>query len=223
MRTVSFSSPIVRKTLQEKFVCQLMNTTGDPSAGASIGHAPKDTPGYCTRGIGKQNVQCLFLTPRGEIFHAASGYRGPEDLQAELTFALDLYQGMHRHPSSARQLVRDAHIKRLRAQGFSDDLITRSDPGGMLMMMQSARNFADLGFADLGSRSVGNPMEAANRVFAVKTRNSELSDGRFSVHYPLIPMSKFLEDPRILVGRESSAFQSVGNGGASGGSIGLRN
>ena len=51
-------------------------------------------------------------------------------------------------------------------------------------------------------------------------RNSELSDGRFSVHYPMIPMREFLEDPRILVGHESSAFQSVGNGGASGGPIG---
>ena len=197
--------------LQNDFVCQLINTKGDPTSGASVGHAPSDAAGLCTRGIGKQNVQCLFLTPSGEIFHAASGYRGPEDLRSELEFALTLYRGVRKQPANANQLVRDVHIQRLRNQGFSDDVITRSDSSGMLMAMRTARDFAEL------NRSKGNPV---NQAFAIKGRNSELSDGRFSVHYPMIPMEKFLEDPRILVGHESSAFQSVGNGGASGGPIG---
>jgi hypothetical protein len=200
--------------LQNDFVCQLINATGDPTAGASVGHAPSDAAGQCTRGIGKQNVQCLFLTPSGEIFHAASGYRGPDDLRSELEFALALYRGIRKQPANASQLVRDVHIQRLRNQGFSDDLITGSDPSGMRLAMRTARDFAEL------NRSTGNSLDAMNRVFAIKGRNSELSDGRFSVHYPLIPMPKFLEDPRILVGHESSAFQSVSNGGASGGPIG---
>ena len=211
MRTVSFSSPSVRTMLQNDFVCQLINTKGDPTSGASVGHAPSDAAGLCTRGIGKHNVQCLFLTPSGEIFHAASGYRGPEDLRSELEFALTLYRVVRKQPANASQLVRDVHIQRLRNQGFSDDEITRSDSSGMLMAMRTARDFAQL------NRSKGNPV---NEAFAIKGRNSELSDGRFSVHYPMIPMQKFLEDPRILVGHESSAFQSVGNGGASGGPIG---
>ena len=211
MRTVSFSSPAVRTMLQNDFVCQLINTKGDPTSGASVGHAPSNAAGLCTRGIGKQNVQCLFLTPSGEIFHAASGYRGPEDLRSELEFALTLYRGVRKQPANASQLVRDVHIQRLRNQGFSDDVITRSDSSGMLMAMRTARDFAEL------NRSKGNPV---NQAFAIKGRNSELSDGRFSVHYPMIPMQKFLEDPRILVGHESSAFQSVGNGGASGVPIG---
>ncbi len=214
MRTVSFSSPAVRTILQDYFVCQLINTTGDPTSGASVGHAPSDAAGLCTRGIGKQNVQCLFLTPSGEIFHAASGYRGPDDLRSELEFALALYRGVRKQPANASQLVRDVHIERLRNQGFSDDLITGSDSSGMLLAMRTARDFAEL------NRSPGNPLDAVNQVFAMKGRNSELSDGRFSVHYPMIPMREFLEDPRILVGHESSAFQSVGNGGASGGPIG---
>ena len=200
--------------LQNDFVCQLINTLGDPTSGASVGHAPGDAAGLCTRGIGKQNVQCLFLTPSGEIFHAASGYRGPEDLRSELEFALALYRGVRKQPANASQLVRDVHIERLRNQGFSDDLITGSDSSGMLLAMRTARDFAEL------NRSTGNPLDAVKQAFAIKGRNSELSDGRFSVHYPMIPMQKFLEDPRILVGHESSAFQSVGNGGASGGPIG---
>ena len=214
MRTVSFSSPAVRTRLQNDFVCQLINTTGDPTSGASVGHAPSDAAGQCTRGIGKQNVQCLFLTPSGEIFHAASGYRGPEDLRSELDFALALYRGVRKQPSSAKQLVRDVHTERLRNQGFSDDLITSPDSTGMLLAMRMGQDFAGL------NRSTGNPLDAVNQVFAIKGRNSELSDGRFSVHYPMIPMREFLENPRILVGHESSAFQSVGNGGASGGPIG---
>ena len=197
--------------LQNQFVCHLINTTGDPTSGASVGHAPSDTAGHCTKGIGKQNVQCLFLTPNGDIFHAASGFRGPEDLRSELEFALAVYRGIRKQPSNASQLVRDVHIKRLRNQGLSDDAITGSDPMGMLSAMRTARDFANL------NPSSGNPINAA---FAIKGRNSELSDGRFSVHYPMIPMQQFLENPRLLVGHEASAFQSVGNGGASGGPIG---
>lgn len=214
MRTVSFSSPAVRKMLQNDFVCQLINTTGDPTSGSSVGHAPRDTPGICTRGIGKQNVQCLFMTPGGEIFHAASGFRSPEDLRSELEFSLALYRSIRKKPADSEQLVREAHIQRLRKQGFGDDVITRSDPTGMLTTMHTMRDFAGL------NRSTGNPLNAMQNVFAIKGRGSELSDGRFSVHYPMMPMEEFLENPRVLVGHEASAFQSVGNGGASGGRIG---
>ena len=68
--------------LNEDFVCATINTEGDPTAGASVGHAPTDSCGSSFRGIGRQNVQCLFLTPKGEIFHVASGFRGADDLES---------------------------------------------------------------------------------------------------------------------------------------------
>ena len=217
MRTVSFSPAPVRKMLQDEFICQLINTTGDPSAGASIGHAPHDSAGFCTRGIGKQNVQCLFLTPQGEIFHTASGFRGPEDMQTELEFALATFEKIRRQPSKAKQLVRDVHIQRLRQVGFSDDVILNSGSPFSTAMFDSIR------LAQQFSNGFGksqNPMGAVNEVFAIKGRESELSDGRFAIQYPLLPMQQFMRDPRLLVGHETSAFQSVGNGGASGGLLG---
>jgi len=91
MRTVSFSQPQVNQTLSNDFVCFTTSTEGDPSAGQSIRHRPKDPAGPCVRGNGQQNVQTLFLTPEGEIFHAASGYLAPEDMLAELEYARELF------------------------------------------------------------------------------------------------------------------------------------
>lgn len=218
MRTVSFSSAPVRNILDKNFVCQLINTNGDPSAGGSIGHAPGDAAGFCTRGIGKQNVQCLFLKPQGEIFHTASGYRGPEDLLDELDFAQATYRAICRQPSQAKQLVRDAHINRLKKNGFSEAVISRPASSSFIDVMQAMRNTTPQN-ANVRNNS-RNPFDAVNRAFEIKGRGSELADGRFAIQYPMLSIEKFLQDPRLLVGHEASAFQSVGNGGASGGPIG---
>lgn len=213
MRTVSFSSAPVRRMLRDNFVSTYMNTEGDPSAGSSFGHAPTDASGQCTRGIGKQNVQMLFLTQRREIFHTASGFRNQEDLLKELQFALDTFQRIQRKPSAAKTIVRDSHIQRLRQQGFDEATIKRKpSPFDLITSIQERPG------NQTGDPS--NPFGAVDRVFAAKTRNSELADGRFAIVHPMIPIERLLENPTILVGNEKTAFSSVGNGGASGGRLG---
>ena len=208
MRTVSFSAEPVRKILNENFVCSVINTTGDPTAGSSMGHAPDDSPGMCTRGIGKQNVQCLFLTSQGQLFHTASGYRSPEDLVEELQFAFETFRLMKRRPSNATAIVRDMHVERLKRQGFhASDISQPPSPFGSMEQL-----FASMRGGRQGSGHRGRPLDLSS-VFAAKTRASDLADGRFAVHHTLMPIGEFLEDPRILVGHESSAFSSAGNGG----------
>ncbi|HEV3024395.1 MAG TPA: hypothetical protein VGX76_18090, partial [Pirellulales bacterium] len=138
MRTVSFSSPAVQKTIKSRFICTRVNTTGEPTAGASFSHAPSDPPGPCLRGSGRQNIQLLFLTPQGELFHALTGYVGPDDLAAELTFALETYEALQSQHDDREQIVRDAHTERLQSLGYNEAQIhqTGDDPiGGMLAGM----------------------------------------------------------------------------------------
>lgn len=215
MRTVSFSSPNVRNLLNQYFVCAVLNTTGDPTAGSSTGHAPSDSPGICTRGIGKQNVQCLFMTPEGNLFHTASGFRNAEDLAEELRFALSVFRKVQETPTSAPDIVRQQHLARMRRQGFSDAEIEQplSPFSSVTQMMRSMAQGPGFGAASQGPMNVGN-------IFAAKTRASDLADGLFGVHYPMMTMSDFLRDPRVLVGHEASSFSSVGNGGHSGNRIG---
>lgn len=214
MRTVSFSSEPVRETLRQKFICTYINTEGDPSAGSSIGHAPSDSAGQCTRGIGKQNVQCLFLTPQGNIFHAASGFRDSEELHKELDFALNTFKAVQKKPSASPQIVRDLHIERLKQQGFDDNVInSKPSPFDTVAALQDT-------IGRHAFRKQSSPFDAVNRVFAAKGRNAELADGRFAIQHPMMPIRKLLENPSVLVGNEKTAFSSVGNGGASGGRIG---
>lgn len=211
MRTVSFSSAPVHDSLTNDFVCYSLNIDGDPSAGASVGHAPTDSPGFCTRGIGKQNVQCLFLTPDGRIFHAASGFQGPEDLKAQLDTALKLFADIQEHPDRDGQIVRDYHQKRL------DELQAESNAGstlpgsfGQFMSQLSRGGVPGGGF---------NPTSFANAMNCGMP-NPDYSDNQYMVEHPLIRLDQFERNPRELVGYERSAFVSVGNGGASGGQIG---
>lgn len=112
MRTVSFSPAPIRDELKHHFVCHRINTEGDPSAGRSHAHAPNDPAGRCSDGVANQNVQLLFLTPKGEIFHTVSGFRGPESLQQELVFAKTLFQKIRNQPEDARSIVQVAHRQR---------------------------------------------------------------------------------------------------------------
>lgn len=176
-----------------------------------MGHAPSDSPGICARGVGKQNVQCLFMTPQGNLFHAASGFRNAEDLLEELQFALTTFRSMQKRPSLAAKIVRDAHVQRMQRQGFDEAEISQPpSPFGsvnnLIASMQGNRQ---------SNRNGQRPFNVAN-VFEAKTRASDLADGQFAVHHPLMPIKEFLSDPRVLVGHEKTAFSSVGNGGSSG-------
>jgi hypothetical protein len=176
MRTVTFSSDNVRNHLNNNFVCTMVNTTGDPSAGASCKHAPTDTPGPCSRGIGHQNVQSLFLTPAGEIFHAASGYLSAEDMDKELSFGSDLYALMKRTPAQARQIVTQAHARRLKELGYSDAEIK-----------QPRQNFfGGSGLVLFGNQNDPNP-NGGNRQSAQSSQSSaaqRTGNGRANLQRP---------------------------------------
>ena len=128
MRTVSFSSDPVQETLKTKFIAAVVNTTGTPATGASCKHAPNEQAGMCTPGIGHQNVQCLFLTPEGEIFHAVTGHQSPKALAEELTYAERLFAKIKENPEQARELVVERHRATLAALGgpaqFGPDMMT---------------------------------------------------------------------------------------------------
>jgi hypothetical protein len=203
MRTVSFSSPPVRQLLSKSFVCGLINTEGDPSAGSSCGHAPTDNPGPCSRGIGHQNVQCLFATPKGEILHAASGYLGPDDLKEELEFALKVYAAVKKVPGRAAQTVANLHTRRLKDLGYTDADLR----GPQRSLAQEL----------LASGSLGRSVED---VFRLKTRSTVLNDHKFLMQYPLLPLRQLLRQPQLLVGTERTSFSSTSNGPPSGGKIG---
>jgi hypothetical protein len=208
MRTVSFSSDPVRRLLNGQFVCALINTEGDPNAGSSCAHAPTDTPGPCARGIGHQNVQCLVLTPKGEIVHAASGYLGPDDLTEELDFALKTFAAVKKSPARGKRHVADVHARRLKDLGY-DDADIQGPRRTLLQEMLRP-----------GGLAAGGRLNNVQDVFAHKTRRTVLNDHKFSVRHPLLPFKEFASRPQLLVGTERTAFSSTSNGTPSGGRIG---
>lgn len=212
MRTVSFSSDPVRKSLTNDFVCFSLNTDGDPSAGSSMAHAPTDTPGRCTQGIGKQNVQCLFLTPDGEIFHTASGFQSPENLSEHFETARTLFDAIRANPDRARQIVRNFHQERLDATRVADDSARRTARGSFPRFMTQ--------IVRMGTRGNGFDPTSVHDIFDLKTQDAAHNDNRYMVEHALIRLDEFQRNPRELVGYERTAFASVGNGGASGGQIG---
>ncbi|HEV3006707.1 MAG TPA: hypothetical protein VGX78_19710 [Pirellulales bacterium] len=206
MRTVPFSSPAIQKTLKSRFICARVNTTGEPTAGASFSHAPSDPPGPCLRGNGRQNIQLLFLTPGGELFHALTGYVGPEDLAEELTFALETYEALQSQHDDREQIVRDAHTERLQSLGYNEAQIhqTGDDPiGGMLAGMA--------GIAPALARGEFAPGEMLDGL----ARGQVLSDYRFAIRHPLLPWKRF--KPAMLVGQGKSFFGSTSSGISGGG------
>lgn len=204
MRTVSFSDVGVRKLLNEDFICFRLNTRGDPTAGESFSHAPSDPAGPCLRGNGRQNVQILFMTPAAEIFHVLTGYVGPEDLKAELDWALAVYGEITEQSDDRKSAVRNAHVAFLRKAGFSDAEIERP-AGGFPGMFAGAVPRLPIG--DDGSLSLDRAMEGLER-------NQALADHRFVIEHPLLPMSQF--EPEMLVGNGKSFFGSTSFGNAPG-------
>jgi len=230
MRTVSFSSPQVQKLLTDDFVCHIINSEGDPSAGMSQAHAPTDPAGFCSPGIGSQNVQTLFLTPEGKIFHTASGFRGPADLADEIQVASDVFEQLQTEPAVAARTIPAMHRQRLLDQGvdgnlLDNDALIQNDVARMMREFQSGlRGAGQMGnrgnslLSSMRNGRVPQQMEQLGQsVFAGRTQQARMNDYRFAVNHPLMPLDELLDNPRSLVGNGVSAFAS---GSASGGKIG---
>ncbi len=217
MRTVSFSNRNVQKLLNNDFVNTFTNTEGDPTAGMSISHRPNDQPGSCVRGNGKQNVQTIFMTPEGNIFHAATGFLSPDDLASEIQFASGLFQKLESEENDD-EIVVAAHRNRLAEAGFSESEIEDQSPMASMNMLakqlaqnsqggfrpgnfnmggSSSRNGSRLG----GMNSMGNPLAAFSRM-------QILDDNKFSIQNPMIEYESLERDPAKLVGHGKSFFAS---------------
>ena len=231
MRTVTFSHPQVANLLNQEFVNTFTNLEGDPTAGQSIQHAPGDAAGFCVRGNGKQNVQTIFMTPAGEILHAACGFLSPEEMHEEASFALKLFRELKNesNPKNRPAVVAQAHLDRLDALGLADqnaglsgllDSIRNGD--GFLRPNQTPMNGS-------GNRNIARGSSNRNKfgkqtgpgnfhgndavadVLGRFTRDQFIRDNRFSVDYPLITFNQLEQDPTKLVGRENSFFSSSSN------------
>ncbi|MEN8681060.1 MAG: hypothetical protein ABF391_13525 [Akkermansiaceae bacterium] len=195
MRTVSFSNNDVRRLLKKDFVNTFSNTTGDPTAGKSIWHDPDDLPGSCARGVGGQNVQTLFMTPKGEIFHAANGFLSPDDLLEEIQFARDLFAEMGNSAGAVNEVVRRAHRNRLKELGYDNSQIE-----------------AAVSDRPLGTFGMMTEIEPGD-IFAGKTKREILMGNAFSIKHPMMDYRKFEKDPTPLVGKGKSAFVSTRSDG----------
>ncbi len=198
MRTVSFSEPQVQDLLNNQFVCAFTNTQGDPTAGGSIDHRPKDPAGDCVRGNGKQNVQTLFLTPAGEIFHVATGFLSERDLLAEIQFAGELFQSMRQSNAAPRSLVADAHRQRLAQLGFSQQEIDSENEFEAFLTMPG---FTATAGGPQGFQFSQNPFQGF-------VRARVLADNQFSIRHPLWNWEALERDPTLLVGSGTSFFAS---------------
>ncbi len=208
MRTVSFSNAKLQDALNNEVVCCYTNTKGDPSAGGSFAHGPEDEPGPCGRGAGRQNVQTIFMTPAGEIFHVATGFLEADDLLEEAGFAKQLFALLQRSERGGKDTVVAAHLQRLKELGFSPQQIaSRDHPLGDVLL--SGPNPQDFGInvptpQDFGV-NFGGP---AGNLFGDIAKRRKLKDHKFAMTYPLITKQEFDRNPQLLVGRHSSFFGS---------------
>jgi hypothetical protein len=220
MRTVSFSNRQVQNLLNENFINTFTNTTGDPTAGMSINHRPGDQAGNCVRGNGKQNVQTIFLTPDGEIFHAATGFLASEDLVSEIKFAIALYRQLDQHDAPS-ELVANEHRQRLVDAGFLESEIEDLSSMAAIRMMskqlgnRSSQNAGLRGFNLQGSESRnsgmagrGSSQRKHHDPFAAFSKMQFLTDNQFSMAHPLLTFEELQQDPSLLVGNGKSFFSS---------------
>jgi hypothetical protein len=217
MRTVSFSSPAVRNSMRD-FVCHHTSTEGDPTAGQSIRHRPDEPAGTCIRGNGPQNVQTLFLTPRGEIFHVVSGFVPADELVQEMEYARQLFHELSGNGSDAsRQVVANSHRNRLVELGLSDGQISARGIEGTLAGMLGNRGGMNLeGFDPLTGNvraAMSGMPNAMTAGFEPLIRGQVLTDHRFMIERPLESAADFERDPTPLVGNGQSFFSSQSGGG----------
>ena len=207
MRTVSFSEPKTSRFLNQNFVNTYRDTTGNPTSGQSIWHEPGEPAGQCIRGNGKQNVQSLFLTPSGEIFHVAAGFLSPADLLEEAQFALQLFEDLKRETGEERENVIDAHRERLKSSGFSATEIAQTNP--LAQVMGQMPNFAG------GHLATGKNLQHATepgQIFEAMIRRQFLKDQQFAIEHPLMSWEQLERDPTPLVGNGQSFFSSSSSG-----------
>lgn len=220
MRTVSFASAPVNEMLNNDFVCHVINTEGDPAAGSSQAHAPSDPGGRCSEGLGNQNVQALFLTPEGNIFHTASGFCGPRKFRQELQFAQELFEEIRQAPEKAEEIVMTSHRKRMVAEGISEDSFN-SEPERRTTASDLLRSRAGDAMRRSGrTSSVPSAFEMLSKfgnVFSDKQKRTKELDYQFALRCPMMPLEELEQNPRLLVGRGVTSFAS---GNASGGRIG---
>lgn len=216
MRTVSFSQPQVQPILSRDFVCFTSSTEGDPTAGESIRHRPNDPAGPCLRGNGQQNVQTLFLTPQGEIFHAASGYLSADDLLEEVRFARDLFSELRSLSAEDRIAeVRRRHRDRLVQLEFTSDEIESRGPNfgmgmNMPLTMPDLKQFQGFpGGSQPAKLQSGNPPPDLFKPFV---RRQILVDHQFCLDHPCLSAASFERDPTPLLGTGKSFFMSQSSG-----------
>lgn len=197
MRMVSFADREVQRELSPRFVLLSTNMEGKLGAGRSVGHLPKDEPGLCPPRLAHQNCQVYFLTPRLEMFHAATGFLSPADLSKEAQFAHALFATIQKRPKAAKETVVAAHRDYLKKQGFTDrDLAGPADPAQRLLA-----NGMGLDLPLAGPPNMEN-------LFGGIERGRILRDHQYLTEYPLISLANFEQDPTPLIGHANFAFQS---------------
>lgn len=202
MRMVSFADQAVQRELSPQFVLLSTNMEGKLGAGRSVGHLPKDEPGLCPPRLAHQNCQVYFLTPRLEMFHAATGFLSPADLAKEAQFAESLFAAIQKRPKAAAETVVAAHRTALKKQGFTDrDLAGPSDPTERLLANGLGMNLQPGALPGGGQPNINN-------LFGGIERGRILRDHQYLMEYPLISLADFERDPTPLVGHASFAFQS---------------
>jgi hypothetical protein len=215
MRTVSFSSPAVLRVLNSRFENTFLNTTRDSSAGSSVGHAPSHSANSCSRGLVNQTVHCLFITPKGRLFHTSSGFRNSGDLLVDLQFALNTLEAIQKSPAEGPRIVALVHKQRLLDGTFSEEQIRR--PASWPLAHLTSLNYL-IGL--IGTLPLWAPLSTVEGVVAARTRQAELADGLFMRTRPSLPFSEFRRNPRQLTGNEPSAFPGTSDGSVSGSKIG---
>lgn len=206
MRTVSFSNPQLQQALNNEFLCFFTDTTGEPTAGSSFKHSPRDTAGPCGRGAGRQNVQTIFMTPDEKIFHVSSGFLSGEDLLAEAKVAKAIFDQLRDSQRDQKELVQHAQVARLRKQGFSQKEINQGN-SPLTDAFLGGPNPQDFGMnlsggIKNGRGNRGNP----NNFFDAISKQRILKDAQYVIANPLKSRQSFEQDPGQLVGRHKSFF-----------------
>lgn len=204
MRTVTFSDPRIQQLFNQQFVNTHTNTEGDPTAGQSIRHRPGEPAGTCIRGNGKQNIQTIFMTPAGEIFHAATGFLSADDLLAEAGYAVQLFGELKQAETNERaERVVDSHRERLKALGGSsafDDMAKRFSSLNPSTARQAINGTMSGGSID------------PSRMFQEFAHQQIRQDQQFSINHPLITCQQLERNPEMLVGNGKSFFASSSSG-----------
>ncbi len=198
---MSLSNAKVNRLLNDKFVCAYVNTKGDPNAGESFSHRPRDPVGPCLRGNGEHNVQMITMSPAGEIFHVLSGYVGPEELLAELQFADATWRELEKIDDAARRkkILIAAHEK------FAHDLETRPFDEETTPIPGVAT-----GLRDMQKRLAPQFGPEMQNLMAGLTGERAALDHAFVIKHPLLPYQEYRSEE--LVGNARTFFGSTGFG-----------